>query len=51
MGDVGEDFRAYRAWRREKKKSNAERSLAKLLHYHTQRQNVGLLSIDWFMVG
>ena len=24
MGDVGEDFRAYRAWRREKKKSNAE---------------------------
>lgn len=33
MGDVGEDFRAYRAWRREKKKSNAERSLAKLDEY------------------
>lgn len=30
MGDVGEDFRAYQAWRKEKKKSNAEWSLAKL---------------------
>ena len=30
MGDVGVDFRAYQAWRKEKKKSNAEWSLAKL---------------------